>query len=184
MPRAARVAPGGCVYHVLNRAVARLPLFRKEADYAAFERLLLEAQERHLSDRLPIRGAKRPDGQGSAAGPGVALGESVGPARGWPRTEGPAVRLAGGSAAELGGAGQCPAVAEGGGVRTAVHCSRPAVGRRGLAAADSGSAGPDAHAPPGRPTQEEAGWSRELHDMRKTSYVPVATLLGILMKAR
>ena len=47
MPRAARVAPGGCVYHVLNRAVARLPLFRKEADYAAFERLLLEAQERH-----------------------------------------------------------------------------------------------------------------------------------------
>jgi putative transposase len=34
------------VYHVLNRAVARLPLFRKEADYAAFERVLLEAQQR------------------------------------------------------------------------------------------------------------------------------------------
>jgi hypothetical protein len=28
----ARVAPGGLVYHVLNRAVACLPLFRKEAD--------------------------------------------------------------------------------------------------------------------------------------------------------
>ena len=32
---------------MLNRAVARLPLFRKEADYAAFERVLLEAYERH-----------------------------------------------------------------------------------------------------------------------------------------
>lgn len=46
MPRTARVAPGGTVYHVLNRAVARVPLFRKEADYAAFERVLLEAYER------------------------------------------------------------------------------------------------------------------------------------------
>jgi len=35
------------VYHVLNRAVARLPLFRKEADFEAFERIMLEAQERH-----------------------------------------------------------------------------------------------------------------------------------------
>ena len=47
MPRSARVAPGGFVYHVLNRAVARLPLFRKEADYAAFEQLLGEAHARH-----------------------------------------------------------------------------------------------------------------------------------------
>ncbi len=47
MPRTARVAPGGWVYHVLNRSVARLPLFRKEADYAAFERILAEALERH-----------------------------------------------------------------------------------------------------------------------------------------
>lgn len=47
MPRIARVAPGGLVYHVLNRAVARLPLFRKEADYEAFERVLIEAHQRH-----------------------------------------------------------------------------------------------------------------------------------------
>ena len=47
MPRTARIAPGGLVYHVLNRAVARLPLFRKEADYAAFERVMLEAHKRH-----------------------------------------------------------------------------------------------------------------------------------------
>ena len=47
MPRQARNAPGGWVFHVLNRAVARLPIFRKEADYAAFEQIMLEAQERH-----------------------------------------------------------------------------------------------------------------------------------------
>ena len=36
MPRHARIAPGGLVYHVLNRSVARLPLFQKPADYQAF----------------------------------------------------------------------------------------------------------------------------------------------------
>src|SRR5258708_33837254 len=46
MPRSARIAPGGFVYHALNRAVARLPLFEKEADYEAFERVLLEAHQR------------------------------------------------------------------------------------------------------------------------------------------
>src|SRR6516165_7437771 len=43
MPRTARQAPGGLVYHVLNRAVARLPLFAKDGDYQAFERVLLDA---------------------------------------------------------------------------------------------------------------------------------------------
>jgi putative transposase len=47
MPRRARVTPGGLVYHVLNRTVAGLPLFRKEADYEAFERIMVEAHERH-----------------------------------------------------------------------------------------------------------------------------------------
>ncbi|NLX20223.1 MAG: hypothetical protein GXY55_00935 [Phycisphaerae bacterium] len=50
MPRQARFAPGGLVYHVLNRAVARLPLLTKPADYEAFERVMAEAHERH-----PIR---------------------------------------------------------------------------------------------------------------------------------
>ncbi len=35
------------MYHVLNRAVAGLPLFRKEADFEAFERIMVEAHERH-----------------------------------------------------------------------------------------------------------------------------------------
>jgi putative transposase len=43
MSRGPRQAPGGIVYHVLNRAVARLPLFEKPADYAAFVRVLAEA---------------------------------------------------------------------------------------------------------------------------------------------
>jgi REP-associated tyrosine transposase len=46
MPRIARHAPKGLVYHALNRAVARLPLFQKEADYEAFEHVLEEAHEK------------------------------------------------------------------------------------------------------------------------------------------
>src|SRR5487761_1140184 len=47
MPRIARIAPGGLVYHVLNRSVARLPLFQKAADFEAFERVLSETQDRY-----------------------------------------------------------------------------------------------------------------------------------------
>ena len=50
MPRRTRNAPGGLVYHVLNRAVARHALFEKEGDYEAFERVFAEALEKH-----PIR---------------------------------------------------------------------------------------------------------------------------------
>jgi putative transposase len=50
MPRQARHAPGGFVYHVLNRAVARLPLLQKDADYEAFLHVLDEARAKH-----PIR---------------------------------------------------------------------------------------------------------------------------------
>lgn len=40
------MAPGGLVYHVLNRANARHTIFDNDADYLAFERALAEAQER------------------------------------------------------------------------------------------------------------------------------------------
>jgi putative transposase len=43
MPRAPRIVEPGLVYHVLNRANARLPIFHKHADYDAFERVLAEA---------------------------------------------------------------------------------------------------------------------------------------------
>lgn len=50
MPRRARSIVGGYAYHVLNRSNGRLRLFKKEADFAAFEQVLAEAFE-----RLPLR---------------------------------------------------------------------------------------------------------------------------------
>ena len=46
MGRPRRAADGGLVYHVLNRANARMTIFHKPDDYAAFERVLEEAVER------------------------------------------------------------------------------------------------------------------------------------------
>ena len=51
MPRAPRNCPGGLVYHVWNRAAGRLRLFKKPQDYEAFEKVLIEARQRHS---LPI----------------------------------------------------------------------------------------------------------------------------------
>lgn len=47
MGRPLRVAEGGLIYHALNRANARLTIFADDGDYAAFERVLAEAVERH-----------------------------------------------------------------------------------------------------------------------------------------
>lgn len=46
MPRRPRIFPAGICFHVLNRAVARLPLFENQEDYLAFERVLEEAVQR------------------------------------------------------------------------------------------------------------------------------------------
>ena len=46
MGRPHRAADGGYVYHALNRANARMTIFEKDADYEAFEAILLEAVER------------------------------------------------------------------------------------------------------------------------------------------
>jgi putative transposase len=50
MPRAARKAPGGQVYHVLNRSVGKMHLFAQDADFEVFQRVMIEAHRRH-----PIR---------------------------------------------------------------------------------------------------------------------------------
>jgi len=50
MARHPRIAPGGLVYHVLNRSVGKMKMFKQEKDFEAFERLLLEAHQ-----RLPLR---------------------------------------------------------------------------------------------------------------------------------
>src|ERR1700688_576404 len=46
MGRPHRAAEGGYVYHVLNRANARMPVFEDEGDYEAFETVLAQAVER------------------------------------------------------------------------------------------------------------------------------------------
>jgi putative transposase len=46
MPRRARSIVGGLAYHILNRRNGRGPLFRKDEDYLAFERIVQQAQER------------------------------------------------------------------------------------------------------------------------------------------
>ncbi|HSA90325.1 MAG TPA: transposase [Burkholderiales bacterium] len=50
MPRPLRTAPGGFVYHVLNRANGKRRIFEHDRDYLAFERVLAEVQE-----RVPVR---------------------------------------------------------------------------------------------------------------------------------
>ena len=46
MGRPQRAAEGGYVYHVLNRANARMTIFKRDADFEAFEKVLTEAVER------------------------------------------------------------------------------------------------------------------------------------------
>ena len=47
MGRPPRAAEGGLIYHVLNRANGRLPLFEEPGDYEAFLRVLAEAVARY-----------------------------------------------------------------------------------------------------------------------------------------
>jgi len=42
MFRTARIAPGGTVFHVLNRGIARTQRFEKTGDFQAFERVMGE----------------------------------------------------------------------------------------------------------------------------------------------
>lgn len=52
MGRPTRAAEGGLIYHVLNRANARMKIFAKDGDYQAFESILEEAVERYETDLL------------------------------------------------------------------------------------------------------------------------------------
>ena len=45
MPRTARHAPGGIIYHVLNRAVGKSTLFRGRRDFEAFQRCLVRTMD-------------------------------------------------------------------------------------------------------------------------------------------
>jgi putative transposase len=52
MARKPRFAPGNLAYHVMNRTWPGNTLFEKDADYQAFERVLLEAIDREKDIRL------------------------------------------------------------------------------------------------------------------------------------
>src|SRR5688572_28899079 len=61
MPRPLRTAPGGFIYHVLNRANSKRRIFHQDRDYLAFERVMAEVQERNtdadprlVSDAKPL----------------------------------------------------------------------------------------------------------------------------------
>lgn len=47
MPRAKRADEAGGIYHALNRGNARVTIFHKDEDYAAFERILAEGLEKY-----------------------------------------------------------------------------------------------------------------------------------------
>jgi len=47
MGRPLRTATGGIIYHVLNRANARSPIFEKPGDFESFEQVLGDAHARH-----------------------------------------------------------------------------------------------------------------------------------------
>ena len=58
MPRALRVAPGGVVFHVLNRANGRRVIFEKDEDYRAFEAIYGVPPLREIEGvRRPCRAA-------------------------------------------------------------------------------------------------------------------------------
>jgi putative transposase len=50
MPRGPRVAVGGLVYHVINRANGKLRIFKKDEDFLAFYEVLQRTLERHPMD--------------------------------------------------------------------------------------------------------------------------------------
>ena len=47
MPRPKRADEANGIYHALNRGNARSAIFKKDADYNAFERILAEGLERY-----------------------------------------------------------------------------------------------------------------------------------------
>ena len=60
MPGTARVVEAGTVVHVLDRGHGRQRRFRKDTDFAPFERAPAESLEPHVADRLTHRLTSNP----------------------------------------------------------------------------------------------------------------------------
>ena len=52
MARRARIAPPGMIYHVTNRTAGKFIMLRRDEDFAAFQRVLLQAHQRDPLDIL------------------------------------------------------------------------------------------------------------------------------------
>lgn len=52
MPRTARIDIGDHIYHVLNRANARVQIFDTDKDFDKFEHILVEATEKYSKKLL------------------------------------------------------------------------------------------------------------------------------------
>jgi putative transposase len=52
MPRAPRADEAGAIYHALNRGNARRDIFKKDADYEAFERVMVDGLEKYPVDLI------------------------------------------------------------------------------------------------------------------------------------
>jgi putative transposase len=50
MPRPPRADEAGAIYHVLNRGNSRQAIFRKEGDYDAYERIVVEGLDQYSVD--------------------------------------------------------------------------------------------------------------------------------------
>ena len=59
MARQARVAPGGQIYHVMNRAAGRFVVMGKDEVFMALERVMMQAYER---EPLPVLAHCLPSG--------------------------------------------------------------------------------------------------------------------------
>ena len=55
MGRAPRADEAGGIYHAINRGNAKNPIFFRDADYEAFERIIAEALEKFSVDLIPYQ---------------------------------------------------------------------------------------------------------------------------------
>ena len=154
MPRAARVAPGGMIFHVLNCGNDQRTIFGNEDDYAAFLRLFGQTQEAApmrvlayclLSNHWHLRASRpvavvQPDAAARAAASG---GDRA------------VVRLADAASEELGRSGERSADGRRVGRLAQVGSTRLPVRRRGLATEHRQATRLGVHAAPPRATAKE-----------------------------
>jgi len=182
MSRTARIAPGGMVFHVLNRGNHRMPIFEADQDYLAFLRVVRDtlekkpmrvlayclmpnqgnlqvvsrARRRAFSYGLPLCGTQCLAGRLGAVGRAVVLGQPLAKATAFRAGRLSAtVRLAVEASAKLDGPGQ-PGWERGGTGRPAdLDPPRPSFRQRVVAASDRRAAGSGVDLPRPRSSEEE-----------------------------